>query len=228
MEIERDFEFRMSSIEFLAWLSQQEGKLRASTIGVAELTGTGFVRSDGEWLIQQKIPEAAWFYPVPRHITLPGVSVTWTIPDGVLAVHVRCEVQRYAGVYAQLVVFLEKLERAKGGFATALARGRRPADLYRGGKSEASGRRAGRLGLKRDELAYRIAAALEAEALKKNAPSLTWKEIAKKIGWRLGTNASGVKLLEDARSRLKRLEKDDPDGILEEAERIWKEKKNTS
>jgi hypothetical protein len=73
----------------------------------------------------------------------------------------------------------------------------------------------GRHPLKRDELTYRLAAAQEAEELKARDPAMTWKEIAKEICWRPGWKPAGVKLLEDARKRLARLQKDDPEHLLD-------------
>jgi hypothetical protein len=61
----------------------------------------------------------------------------------------------------------------------------------------------GRSKISHDELVYRLAMAKRAEELRKSDPSKTWKIISREIGW-FGT----TKLLEDARNRLKRAEKD--------------------
>lgn len=63
---------------------------------------------------------------------------------------------------------------------------------------------AGHPGLSAEELEYRLQKAQEAESIREREPHKTWKEIAKQINWRFGTNKGGVKLLEDARMRLKR------------------------
>jgi hypothetical protein len=111
---ERDFEFQMSGTEFLAWLSRQEPELRRSTIGVPDLAGTGFELSSNEWWIMQKYPPSAWCIPTIFSYTIPGVAVTWTGSGDALVVHTRCESAKYAGVYAQLVVLLERLEAGRG------------------------------------------------------------------------------------------------------------------
>lgn len=69
----------------------------------------------------------------------------------------------------------------------------------------------GRPGLKlnQKEYIYRLAKAQEAEEIRRADPSKTWKEIAKEINWRLGYSKSGVKLLEDARKRLLRVNSND-------------------
>jgi len=93
----------------------------------------------------------------------------------------------------------------------------RPAQQVGGQDIEKNERRkGGRPGLSRDVLIYRIAKALEAEEIKLRNPDMVWKEIAKEIKWRHGYNGAGVKLLEDARKRLKRLESSDPEGLLPE------------
>jgi len=54
---------------------------------------------------------------------------------------------------------------------------------------------------------------------------MTWKEIVKIIQWsRGGTRESRIKLLEDARYRLHRLEKDDAEGLLLEVTEYRKAK----
>ena len=82
----------------------------------------------------------------------------------------------------------------------------------------------GRKELDEDELIYRLSQAIEAERLKKKDNKLTWREIAKTINWRLGCDKSGIKLLEDARKRLERLQYSDPNGLLKKVEER-KEKK---
>jgi hypothetical protein len=89
-------------------------------------------------------------------------------------------------------------------------------------------RRGGRPGLDREELIYRLAKAQEAEEIRREDPSMRWKEIAREVQWRPGTTKAGIKLLEDARQRLRRLQRDDPDNLLEEVARFrGKEKKET-
>ena len=75
--------------------------------------------------------------------------------------------------------------------------------------------RGGRPGLIKEELIYRLARAQQAEEIRAKDHQKTWKEIAQEIKWRLGSGKPGVKLLEDARQRLKRLESFDPDGLLQ-------------
>ncbi len=67
--------------------------------------------------------------------------------------------------------------------------------------------RPGRPGLPPNELIYRLAQAQRAEEIKARHPDMTWKEIAREIGWTKGTSKAGVKLLEDARHRLERARK---------------------
>ena len=62
----------------------------------------------------------------------------------------------------------------------------------------------GRKGLSHDELIYRLAKARRAEALKASDRSKTWKEIGEEIDW-----PHSLKLLEDARKRLKRFKGDE-------------------
>jgi hypothetical protein len=62
----------------------------------------------------------------------------------------------------------------------------------------------GRKELSGNELKKRLDLARQAENLRKEHPEMTWREIAKKINWHLGTRKAGIKLLEDARYRLKR------------------------
>ena len=82
----------------------------------------------------------------------------------------------------------------------------------------------GRPGLEHEELIHRLAKAQEAEEIRSENPDMTWKEIAKDIDWRHGTNEPGLALLRDARrSRLGRLKKDDPHGLLQEVSRWRKE-----
>jgi hypothetical protein len=67
-------------------------------------------------------------------------------------------------------------------------------------------RNIGHPGLAREELIYRLMKAQEAEEIKQREPEMTWKEIARAVGWRFGNEPRGVKLLEDARHRLRRPE----------------------
>jgi len=79
-----------------------------------------------------------------------------------------------------------------------------------------SQRPGGRPGLDHDELIYRLAKAQEAEEIRRADPELWWKMVAKEINWRHGISGAGLSLLRDARKRLRRLEKDDPGGLLQE------------
>jgi len=92
-------------------------------------------------------------------------------------------------------------------------------------KTVDSKRGPGRRELDRKELIYRLAKAQEAEEIKARDPDKRWKEIAKAIGWRLGLTASGVKLLEYARDRLKRAQKEGDRELLDEVKKYRKEKK---
>jgi hypothetical protein len=100
-------------------------------------------------------------------------------------------------------------------------------DIRPAGENQAkgTGRGPGRPGLSRDELIYRLAKAQEGEQIKRDDPSMTWKEIALEIDWRMGAGKPGVKLLEDARKRLRRLEKHDPEGLLDLVGEFRKKKK---
>jgi hypothetical protein len=120
---EREFKFSMSGTEFLAWLSQQETELRRSTLGQDDLIGTGFIRRNEEWYIKQKLPPQAWNYTILSAVTLSGVAVTWAASGETLIVHTRCETAKYGGVYAQLVLLLERLEAERG---LSVSRNRRP------------------------------------------------------------------------------------------------------
>ena len=64
-------------------------------------------------------------------------------------------------------------------------------------------RRPGHPGLPHEELVYRLAKAQQAEEIRGQHPSMFWKEIARAIEWKHGSRPGGVKLLEDARRRLK-------------------------
>jgi hypothetical protein len=79
------------------------------------------------------------------------------------------------------------------------------------------------VGLSIEERIKRVAYAMWAEEIRAESESagdrLYWKEIAKMIGWPRGSNKAGVKLLEDARNRLSRLQDHDPDTILPEAKK---------
>jgi hypothetical protein len=72
----------------------------------------------------------------------------------------------------------------------------------------------GRPGLEQEELVYRLKAALRARELRRSGK--TWKEAAQELRWRYGWGQPGVKLLQDADQRLRRLESNDPDGLLTE------------
>jgi hypothetical protein len=72
------------------------------------------------------------------------------------------------------------------------------------------GESGGRPKLSTEELVYRLAKVQEGEEIKAQDPKLYWKEIKIHIGW-----PHSIKLLEDARKRLKRLEENDPNNLLE-------------
>lgn len=83
-------------------------------------------------------------------------------------------------------------------------------------QADAPKRQGGRPGLEHGELIYRLAKALEAEQMRSEKPWMKWEDIAVKIEWRHGFKANGLALLRDARHRLDRLRKNDPDGLLQE------------
>lgn len=88
--------------------------------------------------------------------------------------------------------------------------------------------RGGHPGLDHDELVYRLAKAEEAEEIRSENPDMTWKEIAKDIDWRYGIDERGLALLRVARlSRLPRLKKDDPHGLLQQVARWRKDEEET-
>jgi hypothetical protein len=73
----------------------------------------------------------------------------------------------------------------------------------------------GRSKISHDDLIYRLAKAKLAEELRKSNPKKTWGQIAVEIKWRYPK-----KLLEDARNRLKRAEKDEK--LMREVEEYLK------
>lgn len=85
-------------------------------------------------------------------------------------------------------------------------------------------RRGGRPGLDHDEKIYRLAKAEEAEKIRGLHPNMYWKEIAQQIGWRYGSRENGLALLRGARHSLHRLQKNDPDCLLQEVEEHRKAK----
>jgi hypothetical protein len=86
----------------------------------------------------------------------------------------------------------------------------------------------GRPGLSGKELVYRLAKAQEAEEIRARDPRKTWKEIAREIKWRHGSDKAGIKLLEDARKRLKEHELLGPEWRLQQVEEYRrKEKRET-
>jgi hypothetical protein len=89
-----------------------------------------------------------------------------------------------------------------------------------------SQRLGGRPGLDHDELIYRLAKAQEAEEIRRADPEMWWKMVAKEINWRHGIGGPGLSLLRDARKRLRRLEKDDPGGLLQEVAQ-WRRAQET-
>lgn len=93
---------------------------------------------------------------------------------------------------------------------------RRLQEVARRPLDDIGARPVGRPPLSGQELIYRLAKAQEAEEIRRKDPSMTWKEIAKQIGWRRGHDEAGVALLRDARTRLGRREKGDPEGLLQD------------
>ena len=101
-------------------------------------------------------------------------------------------------------------------------------DAYLAETSKAGTKKTGNPGLAEDEHLYRLSKAQEGEELKVSDARMTWKEIASQIGWRYGVTDSGIKLLEYARNDLKRLEQDDPEGLLAKVEEVRRtERKET-
>lgn len=84
----------------------------------------------------------------------------------------------------------------------------------------------GRPGLDPEVLVMRLGRAQQAEEIRRGDPSRPWKQIAADVGWPYGPSPAGVKLLEDARTRLKRLQKSDPENLLERV-RAWRKTKET-
>jgi hypothetical protein len=84
--------------------------------------------------------------------------------------------------------------------------------------------RVGHPGLDHDEVICRLAKAQQAEEIRRADKSMTWKEIAREIGWNKGADKAGVALLADARRRLHRLAADDP--LLAEVA-AWRRAKET-
>lgn len=89
-----------------------------------------------------------------------------------------------------------------------------------------SQRLGGRPGLDHDELIYRLAKAQEAKEMRRADPEMWWKMVAKEISWRHGIGGPGLSLLRDARKRLRRLEKNDPGGLLQEVAQ-WRRAQET-
>jgi hypothetical protein len=81
--------------------------------------------------------------------------------------------------------------------------------------------------LSEEKLFYRLSKAQEAKEIKAANPKMTWRDIVETIKWNVGkTDESNLKLLEDARYKLRRLEISDPNGILKKVEE-WKKTKKT-
>ena len=78
----------------------------------------------------------------------------------------------------------------------------------------------GRPGLTREQVVYRVAKAQEGEEIKQADPAMTWKEIAREISWASGSHEDALALLRDARYRLRRLESDDPELVLDEVAQL--------
>ena len=82
-------------------------------------------------------------------------------------------------------------------------------------------------GLSEEKWIERLSLAQEAEEMRESSPDMTWMHISIKVGWEFGsTRASKVKSLEKARFKLKDLEIEDPDNLLEKI-RKKREKKES-
>lgn len=94
------------------------------------------------------------------------------------------------------------------------------------GQGEMEIKHAGRPGLELDhkEYIYRLAKAQESEEIKEAERGEKWRSIANRIGWRYGHNDAGIKLLEDARKRLKRADSQTLAEVKEYREKGRKEK----
>jgi hypothetical protein len=114
---------------------------------------------------------------------------------------------------ALLTTMKERWPEARTGTSTGVPLGKRQ-------------RAAGRPGLDDDELLYRLAKAQEAEEIRRADPDMWWKMVAKEINWRYGISDSGLALLRDARKRLRSLEENDPEGLLQEVAQ-WRRAKET-
>lgn len=118
-----------------------------------------------------------------------------------------------------LAVELDRLDRDARGMATPLAET---------SASDGQAKHPGNPGLPENEVIYRLAKAQERNEIKASNQDMKEKEIAKEIGWNKGAAKSGIKLLEEARHRLERLEASDPDNRLPKvAEYREKEKRKT-
>jgi hypothetical protein len=85
----------------------------------------------------------------------------------------------------------------------------------------------GRPGLSEEKLFYRLSKAQEAKEIKAANSKMTWRDIVEIIKWNVSKiDESNLKLLEDARYKLRRLEISDPNGILKKLEE-WKKTKKT-
>ena len=114
---------------------------------------------------------------------------------------------------AALVVFMHKNLRLS--LQEELQKRLQPIDQLPGYLSSGT-KAAGRKKLSEEELIDRLLKAQKAKEIKHAKPKKTWKEIAVEVNWKRGISPKvRVKLLQDARDRLVRLQENDPDGILE-------------
>lgn len=123
---------------------------------------------------------------------------------GTMEVVAQCDLPEAEDYFGALLAAME--ERWPQGWAKS----RSPVAMDKGQRAT------GRPGLDHDELIYRLAKAQEAEEIRRADPEMWWKMVAKEINWRYGSSDPGLSLLRDARKRLRRLEEDDPGGLLQE------------
>lgn len=133
---------------------------------------------------------------------------------GAIEVVARCHLPEVMAYFEALVAAMEeRWPEARARTRTGAAVGKRQ-------------RPTGRPGLDHDEVIYRLAKAEEAEEIRRADPDTWWKAVAKEINWPYGISDRGLALLRDARKRLRRLEEEDPDGLLQEVAQ-WRRAKET-
>jgi hypothetical protein len=86
--------------------------------------------------------------------------------------------------------------------------------------------RPGRPELDRQELIRRLTIALRAEEIRDQSPDMTWKEIHQELGSPFGKGSAALKKLEYARNKLRRLQENDPEALLELVTQ-WRKKTET-